>query len=110
MWHHRSICGRSKTRQCSILHLEPLESRDLPSTLTINASAVVRPVNNQVLGVNLAWWDSNLNTAQTQQMVQAAGLTLFRFSGGSSSDTWHFSQGPTYNGEGTSPSIASFIA
>jgi hypothetical protein len=60
--------------------------------------------------VNLAWWDSALNTAQTQQMVQAAGLNLFRFPGGSSSDTWHFNQGPTYNGEGTSPSMASFIA
>ena len=62
------------------------------------------------LGVNLTWWDSALNTPQTRQMVQAAGLNFFRFPGGSSADTWHFNVGPTWNGEGTSPNMASFIA
>jgi hypothetical protein len=90
--------------------LELLEDRALPSVATVNVGQVVRPVASQALGVNLAWWDSALNTTQTQQMVQAAGLDLFRFPGGSSSDTWHFNNGPTYNGEGTSPSMASFIA
>jgi hypothetical protein len=37
--------------------------------ISVNAAQVVRPVNDQVLGVNIAWWDSTLNTAQTQQMV-----------------------------------------
>ena len=43
-------------------------------------------------------------------MVQAAGLTMFRFPGGSSSDDFHFNAPPTYNGEGTDASMASFIA
>ena len=92
------------------LRVEELEPRELLAAVSVNAGQVVRPVNKQLLGVNLAWWDSNLNTAQTKQMVQAAGLTLFRFPGGSSSDDFHFNAPPTYNGEGTAPSMASFIA
>ncbi len=90
--------------------IEGLESRELLATVTVNASAVVRAVNPQLLGVNVDWWDSDLNTSQTQQMVEAAGLTMFRFPGGSSSDDFHFNAPPTYNGEGTDASIASFIS
>jgi hypothetical protein len=101
---------RADRRHNALLRLESLECRDLPSTVTVNAGTIVRPVNNHVLGVNVDWWDTSLNTAQTQQMVQSAGLSMFRFPGGSSSDTWHFSQPPTYAGEGTSTSMARFIA
>jgi hypothetical protein len=90
--------------------LETLEDRTLLSTAAVNVAQVVRPVATQDLGVNLTWWDGALSTTQTQQMVQAAGLNLFRFPGGSSADTWHFNVGPTWNGEGTSPSMASFIS
>ncbi|HEY2155410.1 MAG TPA: hypothetical protein VGH33_07255, partial [Isosphaeraceae bacterium] len=90
--------------------LEGLEGRALLATVTVNAATVVRPVDTRLLGVNLAWWDSNLNTADTTQIVKNAGLTSFRFPGGSSSDDFHFSAPPTYNGEGTDASMASFIA
>lgn len=90
--------------------IEGLERRELLATVTVNASDVVRTVDTQLLGVNVAWYDSNLNTSQTQQMVEAAGLTMFRFPGGSSSDDFHFNAPPTYNGEGTDGSMASFIA
>jgi hypothetical protein len=92
------------------LWVEFLESRDLLASVIINTGQVVRPVNDQLLGVNVAWWDSCLNTAQTKQLVEAAGLTMFRFPGGSSSDEWHFNAPPSYNGQGTSPSMAEFIA
>jgi hypothetical protein len=84
--------------------------RALLATVNVNAGQVVRAVDTQLLGVNVAWYDSNLNTSPTQQMVQAAGLTMFRFPGGSSSDDFHFNAAPTYNGEGTDGSMASFIA
>ena len=87
-----------------------LEDRVLLATVSVNAAQVVRSVNTQLLGVNVAWYDSVLNTSQTQQMVTAAGLTMFRFPGGSSSDDFHFNAPPTYNGEGTDGSMASFIA
>jgi hypothetical protein len=90
--------------------IEGLEERTLLATVTVNAAQVVRTVDTQLLGVNVAWYDSNLGTAQTQQMVQSAGLTMFRFPGGSSSDDFHFNAPPTYNGEGTDATMASFIA
>jgi hypothetical protein len=89
---------------------EILEARALLATVTVNASQVVRPVNTQLSGVNVAWWDTNLKTTQTKNMVLAASLTSFRFPGGSSSDTFHFNAGPTYSGEGTVASMAQFIA
>ncbi len=100
----RSNRGRLRPR------VEGLECRQLLATVSVNAGQVIRPVDTQLLGVNVSWWDSNLNTPQTQQMVQAAGLTMFRFPGGSSSDSFHFNSPPSYNGQGTDGSMASFIA
>ncbi len=89
--------------------LEDLERRELLASVTVNAGQVLRSVAPQLLGVNVTWYDTNLNTSQTAQMVQAAGLNMFRFPGGSSSDDFHFNAPPTYNGEGTVASMASFI-
>ncbi len=90
--------------------VEPLEGRALLAAIAIDAGQVVRPVAPNLLGVNLAWWDSSLNTPQTAQMVQAAGLDFFRFPGGSSSDDFHFNNPASYNGQGTDSSMASFVA
>ena len=89
---------------------ESLEIRDLLAAVSVDVGQVVRQVNTQLLGVNAVWWDSSLNTSQTQQMVEAAGLNLFRLPGGSSSDDFHFNAPPTYQGEGTIPTMASFVA
>ncbi len=89
----------------------PLEPRALLASVTVDAGQVVRAViSPQLLGVNATWWDSSLNSSQTQQMVEAAGLNLFRLPGGSSSDSFHFNEPPSYNGQGTIPSMASFVA
>jgi hypothetical protein len=112
-WLHSRRCRdrrRRVAKQSPSPRVEMLEGRDMLAVAVINAGQALRQVNDQVLGVNLAWWDSSLNTTQTRQMVEAAGLTMFRFPGGSSSDTWHFNAPPSYDGEGTSPSMASFIA
>ena len=82
-----------------LLAFEPLEDRALLSVsptvgprqrpgdvVTVNASQSVGSVGTAFLGVNLVSWDSYLTTSQTQQMVQNAGLGLFRFPGGSESD------------------------
>src|SRR5215469_14725091 len=101
---------RGATRRAAPVGLEPLEPRALLAAVSVNAGQVVRAVDTQLLGVNVDWWDSNLNTAQTKQMVQAAGLNMFRFPGGSSSDDFHFNAPPSYTGQGTDASMASFIA
>ncbi len=62
----------------------------LSTTVNINTVIVPTPVN--VVGVNVDWWDTDLTTAQTQAMVEAAGLNIYRFPGGSSSDDYHFNQ------------------
>jgi alpha-L-arabinofuranosidase len=89
---------------------ERLESRRLLAAVTVQVGQVLRPVDPQLLGVNATYWDTNLNTVTTQQMVEAAGLNLFRLPGGSSSDDFHFNQPPAYQGQGTIPSMASFVA
>ncbi len=101
----------SRSRRVQLLGiLEPLEIRDLLAAVSVDVGQVVRAVSPQLLGVNTVWWDTNLNTSQTQQMVEAAGMNLFRLPGGSSSDDFHFNAPPTYQGEGTIPSMASFVA
>ena len=64
------------------------------------------------LGINATWWDSTAVTTQTQQMATAAGLKLYRFPGGSSSDDIHFNVAANFNDSGaiTIPQFAQFIS
>jgi len=66
----------------------------LPTSLTtaVNIATVIDPASTNLLGVNLAYWDDQLTTAQTQSMIEAGGLDIFRFPGGSASDDYHFNQ------------------
>jgi alpha-L-arabinofuranosidase len=57
---------------------------------SVNTGTTLGVVSTNLLGVNLAYWDDQLTTTQTQQMVEAAGLNIFRFPGGSASDDYHF--------------------
>ncbi len=79
---------------------------------SINATSNITAVPTAVAGTNLAYWDDQLNTAQTQQMVESAGLTMLRFPGGSASDDFHFNVAANY-GDGsanTIPQFAQFIS
>jgi len=64
----------------------------IPAVLstTVNAATTVGAASADMLGVNLTFWDHQLNTAQTQSLVEAAGLNMFRFPGGLGSDDFHF--------------------
>ena len=102
------VARRLRTRRPEI---EFLEERALLAVVSVDAGEVIRPVDTQLLGVNLTSPDANLNTSETQQMVQAAGLTSFRFPGGSQSDDFHFNSAVAYHPTwGTDSSMASFIA
>ena len=106
--------GRAYFRRLNHIYrptcVAPLEIRDLLAAVSVDVSQVVRTVNPALLGVNTVWWDTSLNTSETAQMVEAAGLNLFRLPGGSSADDFHFDAPPSYQGEGTIPSMASFVA
>jgi hypothetical protein len=89
--------------------LETLERRDMPSVVTVDAGAVVRTVNDHVVGVNLTGWDGYLASnhysttdttpdAGTAALLQQAGMHLLRLSNGSGSDEWHFAKELDANG------------
>jgi hypothetical protein len=101
--------GKVRQSRSFVPCLEALEARDLPSAVSINAGQAVRTVTDQLLGVNLTMWDSALGTTQTRQMVQSAGLRMFRLPGGSATDSWHFADPPAYNGQQTAPDFAALI-
>ncbi len=81
-------------------------------TTTVNAANVLHPVSTNMMGINSVWWDSADVSAQTQQMTTAAGIKLFRFPGGSSSDQYHFNVSNNFNDSVaiTAPQFAQFIA
>jgi hypothetical protein len=61
--------------------------------VTVNAGTTIGAVNTQMLGVNLAAWDSLLANnginASTQSQTSAAGLDAFRLPGGSTADVYN---------------------
>jgi len=99
------------------LRVEVLEDRSLLASgvalVDVDAGQVVRRIDDPFLGVNVAWWDFYLNTSQTREMVQEAGLGLFRMPGGATSDEFHFDDPPrdhiTYKDK-SAAEMATFIA
>jgi alpha-L-arabinofuranosidase len=81
-------------------------------TTSINAADSIGTSTNNLIGVNLAFWDTQLTTDETQQMVEAAGFSLFRFPGGSASDDYHFNSQSNYGdwSENTIPMFAEFLS
>src|ERR1700677_4921884 len=75
------------------LRFEQLEDRRVLSAThvasTIDAGTSIQTVSPDLLGVNLAYYDVQQGTAETQQLTEAAGLDLFRFPGGEASDILH---------------------
>ena len=85
------------------------------ASATVNAHTVVpnaTSILTNMLGVNLVYWDSQMTTAQTQQMVTAAELTMYRFPGGSAADGYHFNTASNWGDSAadTLPQFAQFIA
>jgi len=66
-------------------------------TLTIDATQIIRSVDDAHFGVNSVMWDPQVGSAQTAALVKEAGITLLRIPGGSISDDYHW----TTNRSGT---------
>ena len=81
-------------------------------TATVNASSVLHAAFPALIGVNVNWWDPNITSAQTQTMLLAAGMTSYRFPGGSSADAYHFNSSSNVfsSAEVTLPQFAQVIA
>ncbi|ROT28198.1 cellulose binding domain-containing protein [Micromonospora sp. HM5-17] len=61
-----------------------------PVTVTVNARAGLATVPETALGVNHAIWDENLGTAETSDLLRAAGVRMVRYPGGSYADIYHW--------------------
>jgi autotransporter-associated beta strand protein len=81
------------------------------TSATVNVGTHLHSVATSLMGINMAWWDSAAVTSQTQQMAIAAGLNLYRFPGGSSSDEFHFTTKTNFGDPVaiTIPQFAQFI-
>ncbi len=77
-------------------------------TAAINANANVDAASTNLLGINLGYWNSQLGTTQTQQMVTAAGLDMYRFPGGTSADDYHFNVSNNL-GDVSAETLAQFV-
>lgn len=81
----------------------------LPPTTstTVNINSDINPASTNILGVNLAYWDDQLTTSETASMLDAAGLDMFRFPGGSASDDYHFNSSSN-DGDSSANTIPQF--
>jgi hypothetical protein len=65
--------------------------------ITVDATDVVRTVDERVFGVNTAIWDSSFSDPRTQSLLQAADVRTLRFPGGSQSDTYDWKRNRSYD-------------
>ncbi|MFJ5545047.1 cellulose binding domain-containing protein [Micromonospora chalcea] len=61
-----------------------------PVTVTVNTRAGLATVPETALGVNHAIWDSQLGSAETSDLLKAAGVKMLRYPGGSYADIYHW--------------------
>jgi len=58
--------------------------------VTVDASTVVRTVDNRMFGLNTAVWDGAFNDSQTLTTLKTVNATFLRFPGGSTADSYHW--------------------
>lgn len=59
-------------------------------TIGVDATQLVRTVDERIFGANAVMWDGQAATSQTLELLQAAGLRTIRVPGGSLSDEYHW--------------------
>jgi alpha-N-arabinofuranosidase len=79
-------------RQLALLCLVSSPAFTLAQTaaITVTANTVLRTVDDRHFGANSTAWDGALGTAQTQLLLQTAGIRAIRLPGGSLSDEYHW--------------------
>jgi alpha-N-arabinofuranosidase len=90
---------RRRARLAASLLLAALAPPDraVAVNLTVDATRMVRTVDERIFGANMVIWDREGSTPQTINLLQAAGLRALRFPGGSLSDTYVWSENKSYD-------------
>ena len=65
-------------------------------TVTVNATDVVRTVDDLMIGLNTAVWDNALMSPETLELLKAADVRTLRFPGGSTSNTYDWETNRSY--------------
>lgn len=65
-------------------------------SVSVDASQVLRTVDDRMFGVNTTIWDNMFKDAGTLALVQAADMRTLRFPGGSLSDTYDWTTNKSY--------------
>lgn len=63
--------------------------------IALNASSVLRTVDQKMFGVNAAVWDNGFASTTCKNLIAKAGFQTFRFPGGSLSDGYHWATNTT---------------
>jgi Cellulose binding domain/Fibronectin type III domain len=58
--------------------------------VTVNANEGLGTIPSTAYGLNSAVWDSEMNSSQTQDLLQAANIGMLRYPGGSYADIYHW--------------------
>jgi alpha-N-arabinofuranosidase len=74
----------------SMVFVVPAAAQTNTATVTVDSTNKIRTVDPRIAGLNTAVWDTFLNNATTRTLLQAAKIGVFRFPGGSLSDTYHW--------------------
>lgn len=77
----------------------PLAALAQSATLSVDAAKSVRTVDERIFGLNAVIWDPQAGSAQTIDLVKAAGVRTIRIPGGSLSDEYHWSINKSINRE-----------
>jgi hypothetical protein len=64
--------------------------------VTVDATQVLRTIDDRMFGANTAVWDGAFKNVQTLPLIQAAELRALRFPGGSTSDTYDWQTNRSY--------------
>ena len=65
------------------------------ANLAVDATQVIRTVDDRVFGINTAIWDGYLDTPASVTLLTAAGTRALRFPGGGSADVYTWSESDT---------------
>lgn len=77
-----------------VLALSPVEAAT--THVSVNATDVVRVVDDRLFGLNTAVWDDAFNNAETLPLLKAIDIRTLRFPGGSTSDTYDWLTNKSY--------------
>jgi Cellulose binding domain/Fibronectin type III domain len=66
--------------------------------VTVNAQEGLGTIPATAYGLNTAVWDSQMNTTQTQQLLQQAGVEMLRYPGGSYGDQYDWQNNTVQGG------------